>query len=150
MGFLFLFISPNSSFCKLKTDYLYNFVIFHGDVTTMAWLQRLFGLEAPEDAQVNPDENLIASNAPEGETIPIERAGLNGEFDQSGLAKRVALAFDLDGRFDDINTLYVAQLGTIVVLKGEVPSQDILDEFVAIARDVNGASDVQTDEVTIG
>lgn len=116
----------------------------------MAWLQRLFGLEKPADAQVNPDTTLVADNSSEGETIPIERVGLSGEYDQSGLAKRVALAFDEDSRFDDINSLYVAQLGTTVVLKGQVPSQDILDQLVEIARVVNGATDVVTDEVTVG
>ncbi|MGI8504625.1 MAG: phospholipid-binding protein [Hassallia sp.] len=113
----------------------------------MGWLQRLFGMEKPDDAQVNP-ESVAADDS--GEEIPLERVGLNGEYDQSGLAKRVALAFDEDSQFDDIDSLYVAQTGSTVVLKGEVPSQDILDEMVAIAQDVSGATDVNTDEVTIG
>ncbi|BAZ31525.1 hypothetical protein NIES4074_39980 [Cylindrospermum sp. NIES-4074] len=116
----------------------------------MGWLQRLFGLEKPENAQVNPDAALIADYTSQGETIPIERVGLNGEYDQSGLAKRVALAFDEDSQFDNINSLYVAQLGTTVVLKGTVPSQDILDQLVEIARGVNGTTDVTTDQVTVG
>lgn len=115
----------------------------------MGWLQRLFGQEAPEDAQVNPDENTVAQNSPEGETIPPERVGLNGEHDQSGLAKRVALAFDQEPSFDEINSVYVAQLGTTVVLKGEAPSQEILDQLVGVAKGVSGASDVVTDEVTV-
>lgn len=116
----------------------------------MGWLQRLFGMEKPEDAQVNPEPSLIAENSSEGETVPIERVGLNGEYDQSGLAKRVALAFDEDSRFDNINTVYVAQLGTTVVLKGQVPDQDTLNQLVEIAGGVSGASDVVTDEVAIG
>ncbi len=116
----------------------------------MGWLQRLFGLEKPEDAQVNPDASSVAENSSEGEITPPERVGLNGEYDQSGLAKRVALAFDEDGRFDDLHSIYVAQLGGTVVLKGEVPSQDILDELVEIAKGVNGATDVSGDQVTIG
>jgi len=113
----------------------------------MAWLQRLFGLEKPEDAQTDP---APTGTDDEGNDIPPERLGLNGEYDQSGLAKRVALAFDEDGRFDEINSVYVAQLGSTVVLKGEVPDQDVLDQLVEIARDVSGATDVVTDEVTIG
>ena len=116
----------------------------------MGWLQRLFGLELPEDAQVNPDPTLIASSSESGETIPLERVGLSGEYDQSGLAKRVALAFDEDSRFDEIDSVYVAQLGSTVVLKGEVATQEILAQLVETARAVSGASDVQSDEVSIG
>lgn len=76
----------------------------------MGWLQRLFGQEKPEDAQVNPNPSLIASDSTAGESIPLERVGLNGEYDQSGLAKRVALAFDEDSRFDEIDSVYIAQL----------------------------------------
>lgn len=115
----------------------------------MGWLQRLFGMEKPEEAQVNP-EPVAQEDTSTGESIPPERQGLNGEYDQSGLAKRVALAFDEDSQFDDIDTLYVAQTGGTVVLKGSVPSQDILDQMVQIARGVSGATDVNTDQVTVG
>lgn len=125
----------------------------------MGWLQRLFGQEKPQDPQQavsgQPAPDAAASAPPEaqvspGDTIPPERVGLSGEYDQSGLAKRVALAFDQDGQLDDINTLWVAQLGTTVVLKGTVPSQDILNKMVEVANNVNGASAVTTDEVQIG
>lgn len=119
----------------------------------MGWLQRLFGLEKPEDAQVNPDTSAAPEETATGDTeenIAPERVGLNGEYDQSGLAKRVALAFDEDGQFDDIDTVYVAQTGSTVVLKGEVPSQDILDQLVEVARGVSGATDVNTDQVQVG
>jgi osmotically-inducible protein OsmY len=115
----------------------------------MGWLQRLFGLEKPEDAQVNPDASLVDENSSEGEITPPERVGLNGEYDQSGLAKRVALAFDEDGRFDDLNSIFVAQAGGTIVLKGQVPSQDILDELVEIAKGVNGAINVVSNEVIL-
>jgi osmotically-inducible protein OsmY len=119
----------------------------------MGWLQRLFGLEKPEQAQVNPEPVAAEDTGTEQtgtETIAPERQGLNGEYDQSGLAKRVALAFDEDGRFDDIDSVYVAQTGGTVVLKGAVPSQDILDQIVEVARGVSGATDVLTDQVTVG
>lgn len=121
-----------------------------GELTVMGWLQRLFGQEKPADAEVNPSATLVAEPSSEGETTPPERVGLSGEYDQSGLAKRVALAFDEDSRVSDIDSVYVAQLGTTVVLKGEVPSQDILDQLVEIAQGVNGASEVATDQVTVG
>lgn len=118
----------------------------------MGWLKRLFGLEKPHNAEVNPapqqEQQAVAPAATQ--TIPPERVGLNGEYDQSGLAKRVALAFDQDPQLDDINTLWVAQTSGTVVLKGKVPSQDILNKMVSVARSVNGATSVDTSQVTIG
>ncbi|PSB03855.1 BON domain-containing protein [Merismopedia glauca] len=108
----------------------------------MAWLQRLFGMEKPQDAQVN-------ASASDSQTAP-ERVGLNGEYDESGLAKRVALAFDQDSNLTDVDTLWVAQTGGTVVLKGTVPSQDILSQMVSVAEGVNGATSVNTDQVTVG
>jgi osmotically-inducible protein OsmY len=110
----------------------------------MGWLQRLFGLEKSEAKQppANPQ--------PQQPDIPDERIGLNGEYDQSGLAKRVAAAFDDDPQLDDISTLYVAQTGTTVVLKGRVPSQDVLQKMVSVARGVKGASAVDTSQVQVG
>ncbi len=122
----------------------------------MGWLKRLFGMEKPENAEVNPapqpaqaPQEAVAAPAAVQSTPP-ERVGLNGEYDQSGLAKRVALAFDQDAQLDDIDTLWVAQTGGTVVLKGKVPSQDILSKMVSVARSVNGADAVDTSQVTVG
>ena len=130
----------------------------------MGWLQRLFGMEKPPNAEVNPTAAPAASAAsdPDGDpadasaapaaaaSIPPERMGLNGEYDQSGLAKRVALAFDNDSEIEDISTVYVAQTGGTVVLKGHAPSQDILNKMVSVASGVSGATSVETNQVTIG
>lgn len=113
----------------------------------MGWLQRLFGQEHPEQAQVNPEPTATDDT---GAEISPERLGLNGEYDQSGLAKRVALAFDQDSALADIDTLYVAQTGGTVVLKGSVPDQATLDNMVSIAQGVTGATGVNTDQVTVG
>lgn len=121
----------------------------------MGWLQRMLGMEKNQPDAV-ADTPAPAANAapaaPQGDTqsIPPERVGLNGEYDQSGLAKRVAKAFDDDAQLDDIETLWVAQTGSTVVLKGKVPSQDILNQMVSIANRVDGATQVSTDQVTIG
>ncbi len=126
----------------------------------MGWLQRIFGMEKPEGAQVNPapapapvpatvPADAGGGEAPAQNTIPPERIGLNGEYDQSGLAKRVVLAFDQDPRFEAVHRVWVAQLGTTVVLTGEAPSQDILAQMIEVARGVNGATDVKSDEVKI-
>ncbi|HIK39720.1 BON domain-containing protein [Thermoleptolyngbya sp. M55_K2018_002] len=109
----------------------------------MGWLSRLFpGSKKPANASVAP--------APAQAGIPPEKVGLDGAFDESGLAKRVALAFDEDPQLDDLERLWVAQLGSKVVLKGEVPSQDYLSRAVSIARGVNGATDVDTSQVKVG
>lgn len=118
----------------------------------MGWLKRLFGLEKPQDSQEAQAQApaQAPATATATETVPPERVGLNGEYDQSGLAKRVALAFDQDSQVANIDTVYVAQTGGTVVLKGKVPSQDILNRLITIARGVNGATGVETNQVTIG
>jgi osmotically-inducible protein OsmY len=107
----------------------------------MGWLDRLFGHHESQPAA----EGQGIPTA----TIPPERVGLNGEYDQSGLAKRVAKAFD-DAGFDDHQTVWIAQHGSVVVLKGKAPSQEILTKMVSIAKGINGATAVETDQVTIG
>lgn len=59
------------------------------------------------------------------------------------------MAFEQDSDLSTIETIWVAQTGGKVVLKGEVPSQDTLDSLVAIAEAVNGATEVESDQVTI-
>ncbi|MDY7007672.1 MAG: BON domain-containing protein [Cyanobacteriota bacterium] len=107
-----------------------------------SFFSRIFGGDKPENAAANP--------APQDESTPPERVGPNGEYDQSGLAKRVAIAFDDDPDTQDFENLWVAQTGSTVVLKGEVPTQEDLDQLVNIASGVNGATEVNTDEVSVG
>lgn len=128
----------------------------------MGWLDRLFPGSKPKTAQAGMGNTPAASPAPTAtatapapaennqQAIPPERVGLNGEYDESGLAKRVALAFDQDPQLDDVGTLWVAQLTGKVVLKGKVPSQDYLNKAISIARGVNGATDVDASQVTVG
>ncbi|MEG4012360.1 MULTISPECIES: BON domain-containing protein [unclassified Microcoleus] len=126
----------------------------------MGWLKRLFGLEKLENqenvqapayqAPVAQAQAPAQPAAASPQTIPPERMGLNGEYDQSGLAKRVAQAFDANPDVADIETVYVAQLGTTVVLKGTVSSQEIVNKLVTIAKGVKGATAVETNEVTVG
>lgn len=114
----------------------------------MGWLSRLFpGSKKPEASASAP---AAAAPAPADTSIPPAKVGLNGEFDESGLAKRVALAFDEDPDLDDIDTLWVAQLSSKVVLKGKVPSQQALDKMVSVAMGVDGATEVDTSAVTVG
>jgi len=122
----------------------------------MGWLKRLFGMEKPPEAQVNPPAATptatyeASADAPAAESIAPERVGLNGEYDQSGLAKRVALAFDQEADLADEERLWVAQTGGTVVLKGEVSDQATLNKMVSVAQGVSGASTVDTSQVTVG
>ncbi len=127
----------------------------------MGWLQRLFGAQKPQQNQAQPQAQANVATAAQGgnattaaqggqESIPPERVGLNGEYDQSGLAKRVALAFDQDPGIDDIDTVYVAQTGGTVVLKGKAPNQEIVQKMTSVARGVSGATNVDTSQVTVG
>ena len=125
----------------------------------MGWLKRLFGLEKLENQETVDapayqapvaEAQSPSQPAASAQTIPPERMGLNGEYDQSGLAKRVAQAFDANPDVADIDTVYVAQLGTTVVLKGTVPSQEIVNRLVTIAKGVKGATGVETNQVTVG
>ncbi|MBT9310587.1 BON domain-containing protein [Leptothoe kymatousa] len=104
---------------------------------------------APKTTAAAPTATA-ANNAPAEEDIPLCKIGLTGEFDESGLAKRVTLAFDEDSQLDDVETLWVAQLSSKVVLKGKVPSQGILDKMVTVAKGVDGATAVDTSQVEIG
>lgn len=120
-------------------------------ILIMGWLQRLFGLEHPPEDQLSQSMNTVVEEAAQNndEDIPLERIGLSGEYDQSGLAKRVAYAFDQYVDTADLHRLWVAQTGSTVVLKGEVPSQELLDRAVEIAYEVKGCKEVDTDQVTI-
>jgi osmotically-inducible protein OsmY len=116
----------------------------------MGFLKKLFGMEKPADANVQATPAEGAVDPDTGGEVAPERVGLQGEYDQSGLAKRVALAFDEDAALTDVEGLWVAQTGSSVVLKGSVPSQEILDQMVAVASGVSGATDVNVDQVSVG
>jgi hypothetical protein len=77
-------------------------------------------------------------------TIPPERVGVDGEYDHSGLAKRVALAFQNQLPASEINSLRVAQRGRVVLLIGDVSSRQTLVHLVDIALGIEGAADVET------
>jgi osmotically-inducible protein OsmY len=113
----------------------------------MGFFSRIFGKDKPANA--TPRVNRSAPNAAAAD-VPDYKVGLDGQFDESGLAKRVTLAFDEDNQLDDIETLWVAQTSGTVVLKGKVPSQAILDKMVQVAKGVDGTDAVDTKQVEIG
>jgi hypothetical protein len=118
-------------------------------INTMSWLDRLFGHKDKETPAATSTAQVATAPAATTTEIAPERVGLNGEYDQSGLAKRVAKAFD-EADFQDHQTVWIAQTGTTVVLKGKVPDQDLLNKMVAVARTVHGAKAVESDQVVVG
>lgn len=117
----------------------------------MSSLERTVGLQKQEGAESAKSSQSRylgswvepATLTPLFATIPPERVGLDGEYDHSGLAKRVALAFKHRFEFSAVEQLYVAQRGRVVILQGRVPSQALLAEMVQVALGVSGATDVE-------
>lgn len=110
----------------------------------MGFLGKLFGKKEEEKvakAAASPKVS-IASVAKE-KSIPAEKVGLDGEFDESGLAKRVAKALD-DADISDEVGLWVAQSGSTVVLKYNEDAKAILSKAKSVAQKVEGASSVET------
>jgi osmotically-inducible protein OsmY len=121
--------------------------LYYNADKVMGFFKRIFGKDKP--ASASPRINRGAAQAA-GNSTPDYKIGLDGEFDESGLAKRVTLAFDEDAQLDDVDTLWVAQTSGTVVLKGKVPSQAILDKMVQVAKGVEGTDAVDTKQVEVG
>ena len=75
--------------------------------------------------------------------IPPERVGIRGEYDHHGLAKRVYLKFNQILGKPAIADLSVLQRGRVVILHGKIASQDLLNQLVQLAMQVDGADDVE-------
>jgi osmotically-inducible protein OsmY len=107
----------------------------------MGFLSKLFGKHEEEKAQSAPPVSVQSAAA--ANSIPPEKVGLDGNFDESGLAKRVAKALD-DANISDSVGLWVAQTGSVVVLKFNPDAEGVLEQAKQVALSVEGATDVQT------
>lgn len=108
----------------------------------MGFLSRLFGKKEEEKAA--EAGSVSVATAAEDNGIAPEKVGLDGQFDESGLAKRVAKALDDAGISDDVG-LWVAQTGSTVVLKYNPDAEGILSQAEQVAQGVDGATSVQTE-----
>lgn len=106
----------------------------------MGFLSKLFGKHEEAKAASAPQESIQDLAAKH--SIPLEKVGLDGAFDESGLAKRVAKALD-DANISDHVGLWVAQTGSVVVLKYNPDAEGVLEQAKQVARGVEGATDVQ-------
>ncbi len=107
----------------------------------MGFLSKLFGKKEEEKAQATP--SFTVSQVAESKSIAPEKVGLDGEFDESGLAKRVAKALD-DANISDEIGLWVAQSGSTVVLKYNPDAEASLAQAKQVAMGVEGATSVET------
>ena len=132
----------------------------------MGWLQRLFGQEIPDqvkttrgstiqDQEMGPgltgqyDWNLREKAGLHQPPLPPEQLGLEGEFDENGLAKRVALAFDQSSKLQALNTVTLKQDGSTILLEGVVPDHETLAHMIEIASKVDGTKSVDTRRIVV-
>ncbi len=80
---------------------------------------------------------------------PPEYMGLEGEYDQLGLAKRIAVAFDRDPDLKNIETLSIGQNGSIIVLKGTMPNHSLVSQLKDLAAKVDGTKAVDVTQVKV-
>lgn len=107
----------------------------------MGFLGKLFGKKEEEKAKAAP--KISVAKAAADNSIPPEKVGLDGKFDESGLAKRVAKALDDADISDDVG-LWVAQRGDTVVLKYNEDAKSVLAQAETIAKQVDGAGGCET------
>lgn len=107
----------------------------------MGFLSRLFGKEEETKAASSPKIEVKQVSAEK--SIPPEKVGLDGNFDESGLAKRVAKALDDAGISDNVG-LWVAQRDSTVVLKYNEDAKEMLSRAEQVAKGVDGATGVET------
>jgi osmotically-inducible protein OsmY len=107
----------------------------------MGFLSKLFGKK--EEDKAAAAGNVSVAAAAKDNSIAPEKVGLDGQFDESGLAKRVAKALD-DAGISDTVGLWVAQTGSTVVLKYNPDAESVLAKAKQVAQGVEGATAVNT------
>lgn len=80
---------------------------------------------------------------------PPEYMGVDGEYDPSGLAKRVALALEDDPIASQIDHLRLIQTGSTICFEGQIDNQQHLDHVVQVAAQVDGTEAVDASRVNI-
>ena len=84
--------------------------------------------------------------------IPKERIGIDGRYTESGLATRISQSLREDEillALDYDNSVYVAQTGRKIVLKGAVTDQYTFERVVNIARATKGVKEVDAEQIII-
>ena len=82
--------------------------------------------------------------------VPPELMGLEGEYDDFGLVRRLAQALDHVPGLAEIDTVQLIQHGSTVALAGEIRDRATLDRLVEVARRIDGTRSVDVTQVTVG
>lgn len=82
-------------------------------------------------------------------TIPPERVGLHGEYDHSGLAKRVSRLLSEQFEPAEVAHLRISQRGTVVVVVGKIANSRLMARLVSAALAVRGTADVEINGVSM-
>jgi hypothetical protein len=97
------------------------------------------------------DQNFYGEQAPQRSTlkmffrtIPPERVGPTGDYDHSGLAKRVQLKLHQSFGAEAISNLRVTQRGRVVIFSGQLDTPECLSQLVKTTLRVYGTDDVET------
>jgi len=85
----------------------------------------------------------------EANSFPIERVGLNREYDLNGLAQRVEKTFRQDPLLSQVSTIFVAQNEGVIHLRGSVAGPDLLGRLQEMAFAVKGVRAVNTEQVQV-
>lgn len=132
----------------------------------MSWLQRIFSMMThhsvkPEQMQqvqilgttsgLNYEHQQTQNHTSHvhDPSLPPEYIGIKGEYDLTGLAKRVALALDADPEVSWIKTLCIIQHGARISFLGKVASAESLNKVIALANQVEGTREVDVSQVVI-
>ncbi|MDL5054296.1 BON domain-containing protein [Oscillatoria laete-virens NRMC-F 0139] len=94
---------------------------------------------------VDRQQTPIISQSVQSPNIPPERIGTDGQYHESGLAQRVERSLRTAG----LNSVWVAQTGGTVVLKGQVKGRSELDRAIAIAKSEKGCAQVNSEQLSI-
>ncbi|MBF2002193.1 MAG: phospholipid-binding protein [Synechococcales cyanobacterium C42_A2020_086] len=132
----------------------------------MSWSQRIFSMMAHHSVkseQIQHAQTLSTTSGLNNErqqtqnytlhahdpSLPLEYVGVKGEYDLTGLAKRVALALDADPDVSWIKTLCIIQHGARISFLGKVASAESLNKVIALANQVEGTREVDVSQVVI-
>ena len=131
----------------------------------MSWLEKVSGKESRTllSTKESPQSETCMSPGLNGEydcelrekagmhepPPPPEYMGLEGEYDQLGLAKRIAVAFDQDPNIKNIESISIGQNGSTIVLKGTMPNQSLVSQLKDLAAKVDGTKAVDVTQVKV-
>ncbi|HEY9877088.1 MAG TPA: BON domain-containing protein [Leptolyngbyaceae cyanobacterium] len=128
----------------------------------MSWLERVSA--APVDGTTQPvpssnamklghnesyDAQLREKASVHNPPTPPEYMGFEGEYDTTGLAKRIAKRLDEDAQIGDVPTLQIVQQEAVICFEGSVSNPAVLERITDIAAHVDGIQAVDVSKVAV-